>query len=885
MKKAKSIDELYDEVKDYDLVMCNDAPLALALNNRLDKPHVGTFAITPRQLAGDLAMDILKEPLMSDIEIVRKVSDRTHFPLRYVHGEIENIKNIRGYTKDVKNYLHGWKSKLIFDEFIKLNSLEKVMDSFNGETDPFFSGKEVAVIGTELYNVLDKNFNPKQGKFEEIELFSDESESAFNIEEFRELYTDYQIAENAISLITEENAADCAIVLDVGGKIADIVRSELYRKGIPFINDLGIRDLNNIRDYIEFLNRSHNFAITKASQVRNLLQSFGGKLKVKCDEYLIEKYEEIADNERAIELFSIMKNIENYTYKDVCEIVMKDKDAQVKLMLTQLGLITPDGKSKKVNLKDTSDIVYSVDNFPLKHNEQIPKEEKKGVLIVDCKNSVYIDRPFVIYLGMGQEWEKDLSHLNLLDSKFKDREVTANTAKFQILMQQGTARIYICNSKKKGKDAKPCRYFEYANNPERPYKTFSDITKCVPGAWYEYKGKEWNTAGMQSDNDLTDFTFSPSSFNSYVKCPKLYIFQSIVDYTDKDSNALGNYLHSYAEFKACFPEETEKMGTEFFINYISEKCVPLFSPEMRKLMESKIRFAIYELDKLIEEKGVKGNVYEVGTNRYPNPFFEMIGKGNYKSDCNEVEYENRYRHMFGKMDLVSGSDIYDFKTGSPKKAEYVIKGLSLSAKSDYGPDVQSLFYLSLLSDNGVENPTFTLYSTSANQDDWTLGNDIDPEKAQVHVKLVDDITFIREYLPFYTYITRYDKYNGLLSRWDRFIELLKDYGIDNAFSDPSKASKYFQDEMALTEEKPIDIFKNVLKYADKVIKEGLKQVGNTIFITKGRLDVFRDEVMEKYESYKKFYNENTNEITPLMECSNCYNKDMCTLFAKRGDSE
>ena len=31
---AKSIDELYDEVKDYDVVLCNDAPLALALNNR-----------------------------------------------------------------------------------------------------------------------------------------------------------------------------------------------------------------------------------------------------------------------------------------------------------------------------------------------------------------------------------------------------------------------------------------------------------------------------------------------------------------------------------------------------------------------------------------------------------------------------------------------------------------------------------------------------------------------------------------------------------------------------------------------------------------------------------------------------------------------------------
>ena len=39
MYLAKSIDELYEEVKKYDLVMCNDAPLASALNNRVDEPR------------------------------------------------------------------------------------------------------------------------------------------------------------------------------------------------------------------------------------------------------------------------------------------------------------------------------------------------------------------------------------------------------------------------------------------------------------------------------------------------------------------------------------------------------------------------------------------------------------------------------------------------------------------------------------------------------------------------------------------------------------------------------------------------------------------------------------------------------------------------------
>jgi len=49
--RAKSIDSLYEECKDFDLVLVPDAPMASALNRRLDQPHFGPFAITPRRLA------------------------------------------------------------------------------------------------------------------------------------------------------------------------------------------------------------------------------------------------------------------------------------------------------------------------------------------------------------------------------------------------------------------------------------------------------------------------------------------------------------------------------------------------------------------------------------------------------------------------------------------------------------------------------------------------------------------------------------------------------------------------------------------------------------------------------------------------------------------
>ena len=254
MRLAKSIDELYEEVKDYDVVLCNDAPLSLALNNRLDQTRIGIFAITPRQLAGDMAIDILGQGMMDDIEVVKKVSESTGYRLRYVHGEIENIKTIMRYTSEVRSKLSR-KSQRVYDEFIELPTLEKAMISFDSERTGYFVGKKVAVIGEEFFDNLDKNILPPPDKHDEISLFK--RKDCYEIDEIRELSNDRQIAENIVSLINKDNAKDFAIVFDVGGRVADAIRSALYRKEIPFINSLNVKDLSHVRDFIEFLSLSY----------------------------------------------------------------------------------------------------------------------------------------------------------------------------------------------------------------------------------------------------------------------------------------------------------------------------------------------------------------------------------------------------------------------------------------------------------------------------------------------------------------------------------------------------------------------------------------------------------------------------------------------------
>ena len=56
MRRLKTIDELYEEVRDYGLVITNDAPLETALNARIDTPRIGPLAMTPRHIALLLAL-------------------------------------------------------------------------------------------------------------------------------------------------------------------------------------------------------------------------------------------------------------------------------------------------------------------------------------------------------------------------------------------------------------------------------------------------------------------------------------------------------------------------------------------------------------------------------------------------------------------------------------------------------------------------------------------------------------------------------------------------------------------------------------------------------------------------------------------------------------
>ena len=88
MRIAKSIDELWEEVKGFDCVLTTDAALATALNGRIAEPRIGRLAYTPKQVAAMTEHQTIGRPAMSDLEIIAQIrKDNDDLDFRTVYSE------------------------------------------------------------------------------------------------------------------------------------------------------------------------------------------------------------------------------------------------------------------------------------------------------------------------------------------------------------------------------------------------------------------------------------------------------------------------------------------------------------------------------------------------------------------------------------------------------------------------------------------------------------------------------------------------------------------------------------------------------------------------------------------------------------------------------
>jgi len=860
MRLVKNIDELYSEVRNHDVVICNDAPLATALNNRVDKPRLGTFAVTPRHLASKEAVGILGEGIWNDLRIISRISGETGYEMKFVHGEIENIRTIRRYTKDVEKHLHSRSSRRIYRSFSELPTIEKVMDEYDPEMTGLFSNKKVAVIGLDFFDDLDKHFVPKA--HDEISIFK---RGTFTIDKIYELGNDRQIADNAVDMISAENASDVAVVMDVSGPIADAVRSSLYRKGIPFKNALSVKDLSQIRDYLEFITLALSFDTLRVRHVRELFSLFRGMIPHRYDEYFLSVNMNYMTNERSRQLGEIMKNIRERTFKDVCDLIF-DEDSfirkryrqQVYLLLEDLGL-----EDKLVTDALVNSMTYAVNNISdLRHNEEIPEEEKQGVLLIDCNRSVYIDRPFVIYLGMGYEWsgiDTGRDYIDWEDEKDK------NTNKFQALLQQGSFRMYIVNSMRSGKPARPCLLFDHAYG--EPKKTFRSVCdQIMKGSWS--RSTEITKEKIAIDTKAASKLFTKTSLSNYIACPLQFMFSELAGvFTDDENRLFGTVIHEFAEFCACYPEIVEKNGIDMYSDMIAERFAGLACPELKEIDKSDIRVALKNLRSFLSlvPKIPLDTIPEDRHGR--NMFFEYHSLNRSSSQIETIS-ESKNSRLYGIIDLVFDGKIFDYKTGRPKSLKDIKNDMDETAKNDFF-DFQPLVYLALLDDNVPEgdkefNTVFLLDNASEAASDPAF--DIRHNIRRTTLVNTTAEEFIRTELK--DIIT--EKYPEMAAVWSFFSDMLIRIG-------PVNTEGWDADEDLETalRSRKITKARKIIRYAVEVMSGRAIFSDDQLIITKDMLDDFRSFIKDKHKEMTERRNTSFPAAATKRRCEYCQFRSIC----------
>jgi hypothetical protein len=880
--RAKTIDELYEEVKDYDIVLTNDAPLETALNSRISTPRVGTFAVTPRHLASRVfAAKVLDGPLWGDLRIISEISRETGYDIKYVHGELENIRRIRKHTASVEKYLYSRSSRAVYASFRAMPTLEKVMEMLDQDSpvlEAFYKGKRTAMIGVELFDDLDKHMYLDDA--EEIDVFDYKHEVGFDI--VYEAGNDRQVAENAVSLIDPVHATDTAIVLDVNGPITDAVRAALYRRNMPFKNNMTVKDLSQIRDYLELLNGAMEYDTIRVKHIRPLLSAYGGDIKAKYSEYLVSRYAESLEPENVTgKILSTMRGIREMTFDEVCEAVVNKKyQPQVRMLINDMRIA-----DEKVTAKLVNEITYAVNNVKdLKHNEQIPESEKHGVLIADCNNATYIDRPLVIYLGMGPEWVRDIIGKDYID---REDQAERDAQTFSILMQQGSHRIYIANSMKDGKNVRPCITFDRVldrkkaeENMEcgKDIESFGEVfAEVVRGPWYEPAPADPVRHGTSSMSDPEwDGQFSKSSLNRYMQCPRQYMFGEVVPSADKEHTVLGNLIHDFAEFYLCYPEHVKEKGIGYYVQAIAEKSAGLVREETREVEVSKIDLSLRNIVRFLDGLDPFDDVeldIDIGRREEWKRNVFVLEAG-YDKVCgmSEIERHSKNVPLHGIFDLLCDGVVYDYKTGTEKSIGDIAK--NMVEPNSYGTlETQPLVYLSLLRDCVPESKNeFRLFFTTDNDLEEARG----PVDLRMNQRIVvlsgeDKASLMSGYL-----LENFDtvrKYGSLISGWNTFVDLLKDSGVENAgrWPDDDQLVSAVAGRFNMKREDALA----AVKKASKLMVKDFFVTGGKAIVPVDVLDSFDDDVRRCRTEAAGYYG-SSFPFRPIGECAKCEYFSLCT---------
>lgn len=799
IRKTKSIEEIYHEVKEYDLVITNDAPLATALNKLVQHVRLDYFAMTPRQIASKFA-NIYFDRTYEKYEIVLYICKRVNKPLKIIHQMVEKIFEVWIYNAKLEftdPFLTN-EEKDILKYLAEYKSIETAMEHFN---EDFYRNKKIAVAGRELFNLIDLEVLPKRGSPPAvIEIFKKEE---YSIDKTFLFQSSKDLIEKTIGFIKEANAGEIAIVLNPESEYLEILKARLKERkiNIEIKNYLsGDISTRNILSMIELSLRIDDIKVKEFSSIATFINS---NIEAKYHQYDLSNYIKYFNKSKNLKrLYELMESCVRLTY-DTYISKMEDyfdikihPDLQLIIDLLELN-------KKQIDESNLTDIKYFLKVFDVEL-----QAEKSGVLFVNALTSSFVDRQIVIYLGLDHSWTRFFSDKDYFNRS--EEEVKALN-RFQILLQQGKQRFYFTQHIKNNVNVIPCYYFNLLVDKEIGgfiHKSFNPVTVNTS---LEKKPKLLikNIIHPNMPEEIT--TISPSRLNNYIKCPKKYAFSTLIPGEDSQVFKKGILFHNFAELYVNHKNFT-KNNLQIIIDLMVEKLSYFAKDFNIELFKTEFMVGTDAIINFIDSQKV--NLFNLDEPKEPedNELMKELNKKIIYANTEQWVIDTEVTKIKGKIDLQYGNTIVDYKSSKTRKFEtdvtlqsnltYILE----YEKEDF--DFQAVSYVSAM--RNYHNEINFIYNYLLSN----LKNQINPlQRSETNLTRI-------KYLPqtFFEYILSKEVYEKLKKK-DKLQLFLETIGY--------KSYKFILKNLNLKEKEYFD---------QKTVEEKIIAVGNElVFNTLGHM--------------------------------------------------
>ena len=667
LTKVKSINELFTEAKDFDLVITSDAPLATALNKLVEKPRLGYLAMTPKQIAAKFAQ-LYYEKLYEKFDVVLRLSRITNKPVKLIHHSVEKIYEIWMYNAKLEfteQFLSNEELSLI-KHLKEIETIETAMENFNEE---FYGDKSIAVIGEELFSLLDLEVLPKRGApAKKIEIFK---EGEFKIDKTYIFPSAEQLVNNILKLINSENADQTAIVLDSRSDHLEILKARFKDAGIKIEIKNYLSDEMSVRNIISLIELSFRVNELKVGEFLPLAVEFQIPVDIKYRHYDLSNFMKQINNDKKLEkLYDFSRNIVNLDYKNLLKELKTDFNFDINKEFTELLELLEYNESK-ITESNLIDLKYFLKEFNIEINS-----EKSGVLFVNAQNSAFIDRQIIFYLGLDNTWMTlfpDKEYLN------KEEEESKNLKRFQILIQQGKKRFYFVQNIIDYKEVLPCYYFMTLSGIDTESflnDYFNPVRFQIERSSNEYKGNKRKSAGQKKE---VLSALSPSSLNKYFKCPKLYSINKLLPDEDLPVFKKGTLLHEFAELYFHHPEFTNDKFQKV-LELMVKKMSVFLNNNNEEYIKSGLKIGMDSIKKFIDERSIKKSLLPFPKEADKNELMADLKKDRIYSNTENWLTDKDITHITGKIDLQYENNIIDYKSSNERRTESKV---TLQSNLDY----------------------------------------------------------------------------------------------------------------------------------------------------------------------------------------------------------